>query len=152
MLAVRAVVMRVAEAAVEVDDECVGAIGRGLLVLLGVEADDAEADAGYLARKVEGLRIFPDANGAMNLALAEAGGDVLVVSQFTLFGDVRKGRRPSFVAAADPERGRALYERFVAELRALGARVETGRFGATMAVRSVNAGPVTILIDTKRTF
>lgn len=129
-----------------------GTIAAGLLVLLGVAATDSPGDGRYLAKKIFDLRIFRDDGGAMNRSLAEAGGDVLVVSQFTLFGDVRKGRRPSFISAAPPELGRELYEAFVIELRALGAKVETGRFGATMQVFSVNDGPVTILLDSTRLF
>lgn len=144
--------MRVSSARVEVDGETVGAIGAGLLLLVGVAVDDEPGDARYLAHKVAALRIFPDAAGAMNVGLAEAGGAVLAVSQFTLLGDVRKGRRPSFIEAAPAERGSELFERFVAALRAEGARVETGRFGATMDVISTNAGPVTILLDSKRLF
>lgn len=144
--------MRVSEASVDVAGEQVGSIGGGLLVLLGVASDDDASDARYLAAKVAGLRIFPDGEGAMNLAIAEVGGAILAVSQFTLFGDVRKGRRPSFITAAAPEQGRALYEGFLRELRTLGLQVETGRFGAMMDVRSTNAGPVTILLDSKRTF
>lgn len=139
-------------AGVDVDGETVGAIEGGLLVLLGVAAADGDDDARYLARKVFDLRVFRDGTGAMNRSLAEAGGAVLAVSQFTLLGDARRGRRPSFIAAAPPELGRDLYERFVAELRALGATVATGRFGATMAVRSVNDGPVTILLDSRKLF
>jgi D-tyrosyl-tRNA(Tyr) deacylase len=149
---VRAVVTRVSSAGVDVDGETVGAIEGGLLVLLGVAAADGDDDARYLARKVFDLRVFRDGTGAMNRSLAEAGGAVLAVSQFTLLGDARRGRRPSFIAAAPPELGRDLYERFVAELRALGATVATGRFGATMAVRSVNDGPVTILLDSRKLF
>jgi D-tyrosyl-tRNA(Tyr) deacylase len=149
---VRAVVTRVTSAAVAVGSVTIGAIEGGLLVLLGVAHADEEKDAVALAQKVVDLRIFPDASGAMNEALAATGGSVLVVSQFTLFGDVRKGRRPSFVAAAPPDHGRALYEHFVQALRRLGPRVETGEFGATMAVSSVNDGPVTILIDTTKLF
>jgi len=144
--------MRVSEASVEVAGERVGAIARGLLVLLGVASEDDASDARYIAAKIAGLRIFPDGEGAMNLAITDVGGAILAVSQFTLFCDVRKGRRPSFIAAATPEIGRTLYERFVSELRALGLPVETGRFGAMMDVRSTNAGPVTILLDSKRTF
>ncbi len=148
----RAVVTRVTSASVAVGGVTIGAIEGGLLVLLGVAHADEEKDAVALAQKVVDLRIFPDASGAMNEALAATGGSVLVVSQFTLFGDVRKGRRPSFVAAAPPDHGRALYEHFVQALRRLGPRVETGEFGATMAVSSVNDGPVTILIDTTKLF
>ena len=148
----RAVVQRVTRASVTVAGELVGAIERGFLVLVGVSVDDAEGDADALAHKLAGLRVFDDANGAMNLGLAEAGGAVLVVSQFTLLGDARKGRRPSFVAAARGERAEALYERVAAGLRAAGLPVATGRFGADMAVALVNDGPVTILLDTKRAF
>jgi len=149
---VRAVVTRVTSAAVTVAGNTVGAIENGLLVLLGVAHADEESDAIVLARKIVELRIFADAAGAMNRSLAETGGAVLVVSQFTLLGDVRKGRRPSFMAAAPPERGRALYERFVRAVGELGPRVATGEFGASMAVASVNDGPVTILIDTAKAF
>jgi D-tyrosyl-tRNA(Tyr) deacylase len=149
---VRAVVTRVSSAGVEVEGETVGAIEGGLLVLLGVATTDGDDDARYLAKKVFDLRIFRDDAGAMNRSLAESGGAVLAVSQFTLLGDARRGRRPSFITAAGAERGRELYERFVTELRALGASVATGRFGATMAVRSVNDGPVTILLDSEKQF
>lgn len=148
----RAVVTRVSEARVEIDGRVVGAVGGGLLVLLGVATEDTIDDARYLAKKTYELRIFRDLAGAMNRSLAEVGGEILVVSQFTLFGDVRKGRRPSFIGAAPPEAGRELYERFVAELRALGAHVATGEFAATMSVRSVNDGPVTILVDSTKLF
>jgi D-tyrosyl-tRNA(Tyr) deacylase len=140
--------MRVGEARVEIEGRVAGAIGGGLLVLLGVAVADTSADARYLAKKIYELRIFRDDAGAMNRSLVETGGGILVVSQFTLFGDVRKGRRQSFVGAARPELGLELYECFVAELRILGARVATGEFAATMNVFSVNDGPVTILIDT----
>lgn len=148
----RAVVQRVTRASVTVAGETVGAIERGFLVLVGVGTDDGEADADALAQKIAGLRVFDDENDAMNLALADVGGAVLVVSQFTLLGDVRKGRRPSFIAAARGEQAEALYERVAAQLRAAGLPVATGSFGADMAVELVNDGPVTILIDTKRTF
>ncbi len=148
----RAVVQRVTRAAVAVAGETVGAIERGFLVLVGVSVDDGEADADALARKIAGLRVFDDAADAMNLSLADVGGAVLVVSQFTLLGDVRKGRRPSFVAAARGEPAERLYERVAAGLREAGLPVQTGRFGADMAVELLNDGPVTILIDTKRTF
>ncbi len=143
---------RVTRASVAVAGETVGAIERGFLALVGVSVDDGEADADALAQKIAGLRVFDDAAGAMNLALADVGGAVLVVSQFTLLGDVRKGRRPSFIAAARGERAQALYERVAAGLRAAGLVVATGSFGADMAVELVNDGPVTILIDTKRAF
>jgi D-tyrosyl-tRNA(Tyr) deacylase len=148
----RAVVQRVTRASVGVADDVVGAIENGFLVLAGVAADDTDADADALAHKIAGLRIFDDENGAMNLALADVGGAVLVVSQFTLLGDVRKGRRPSFIAAARGEQAQRLYERLAAKLRDTGLRVETGVFGADMAVELVNDGPVTILVDTKRSF
>jgi D-tyrosyl-tRNA(Tyr) deacylase len=148
----RAVVQRVTSASVRVAHEAAGAIERGFLVLVGVGVDDDESDADALANKIAGLRVFDDANGAMNLALAEVGGAVLVVSQFTLLGDVRKGRRPSFIAAARGEQAQRLYERVAAKLRETGLHVETGVFGADMAVELVNDGPVTILIDTKRAF
>jgi D-tyrosyl-tRNA(Tyr) deacylase len=148
----RAVVQRVTRAAVRVGDETVGAIERGFLVLVGVAVDDDERDADALAQKVAGLRVFADADDAMNLALADVGGAVLVVSQFTLHGDVRKGRRPSFITAARGADAERLYERVAARLRESGIPVATGRFGAEMAVELVNDGPVTILVDTKRTF
>jgi D-aminoacyl-tRNA deacylase len=148
----RAVVQRVSRASVRVQGELVGEIGIGLLVLLGVGQEDGEADADYLAEKVAGLRIFEDDGGKMNLSVTEVGGAVLAVSQFTLFGDVRRGKRPSFDAAARPERARELYEYFVKSVRRLGLRCETGRFQATMEVELVNSGPVTILIDSKKGF
>jgi len=148
----RAVVQRVSRASVRVDSEITGAIELGLLVLLGVGHDDAEADADYLAEKISGLRIFEDDAGKMNLSVIDAGGAVLAVSQFTLFGDVRRGKRPSFDAAARPERARELYEYFVARVRTLGLRCETGRFQAMMDVELINAGPVTILLDSRKAF
>ena len=148
----RAVVQRVSRASVKVDGETIGQIGAGLLVLLGVAQDDSEADAGYLADKIVGLRIFEDAEGKMNRSVVEAGGALLAVSQFTLFGDVRRGKRPSFDAAARPERANALYEYFVAKVRATGLRVETGKFQAMMHVELVNEGPVTILLDSRKVF
>ncbi|HSY11922.1 MAG TPA: D-aminoacyl-tRNA deacylase [Verrucomicrobiae bacterium] len=148
----RAVVQRVDRASVKVDDEITGEIGRGLLVLLGVAQDDAESDADYLAEKIAGLRIFEDDAGKMNLSVMDIAGAVLAVSQFTLYGDVRRGKRPSFDAAARPERARELYEYFVNRIRAAGLRCETGRFQAMMEVSLVNSGPVTILVDSKKTF
>jgi D-aminoacyl-tRNA deacylase len=148
----RAVVQRVSRAAVTVEAEKVGAIGRGFLVLVGVAVDDDERDADVLAQKIAGLRIFGDENDVMNLALADVGGAVLVISQFTLLGDARKGRRPSFIAAARGDQAEQLYERVAEMLRQSGLQVETGRFGADMAVELVNDGPVTILLDTKRAF
>ena len=148
----RAVIQRVGRASVTVDGRTAGAIGRGFLALVGVAVDDADADADALAHKIAGLRVFDDGDGAMNLALADVQGAVLVVSQFTLLGDVRKGRRPSFIAAARGALAERLYERVAAQLRATGLHVATGVFGADMAVELVNDGPVTILLDTKRAF
>src|SRR5271166_4542593 len=148
----RAVVQRVSRASVKVDGELMGEIAKGLLVLLAVALDDSEADADYVAEKVAGLRIFEDDAGKMNLNVADIGGAVLAVSQFTLFGDVRRGKRPSFDAAARPEQAKALYEYFVGRIRASGLDCETGRFQEMMAVELVNAGPVTILLDSKKTF
>jgi D-tyrosyl-tRNA(Tyr) deacylase len=148
----RAVVQRVSRASVKVDGEFTGRIGEGLLVLLGVAHADSEADADYLAEKVAGLRIFEDDAGKMNRSVTDIGGSVLAVSQFTLFGDVRKGKRPSFDDAARPERARELYEHFVERIRALGLPCETGRFQEMMKVELVNQGPVTILLDSKKLF
>lgn len=148
----RAVVQRVNHASVTVEGELVGKIERGVCVLVGVGRDDAETDAAALADKIVGLRIFEDDAGKMNLGVLEAGGAVLAVSQFTLFGDVRKGKRPSFGDAQEPVRAAALFEQFCAECRTRGARVETGRFRTHMRVELENDGPVTILIDTKRAF
>jgi len=148
----RAVVQRVKRARVIVTGEVVGEIGPGLLVLAGVGQNDTEADADYLADKIAGLRIFDDEAGRMNRAVGEIGGAVLVVSQFTLYGDVRRGKRPSFDAAARPEQARRLYEYFVDKLRAAGLRCETGRFQEMMEVELVNDGPVTILLDSEKTF
>lgn len=144
----RAVVQRVSEASVTVDGRTVGAIGRGFLVLLGVTHVDGEAEAVWLARKIAGLRIFEDEAGKFNRSLADVDGAVLVVSQFTLYGDARKGRRPSFTEAARPEHAEPLCDLFVDLLRAEGVAVETGIFGAMMAVHLVNDGPVTLLLDT----
>jgi len=148
----RAVVQRVSRAKVTVDGEITGEIGRGLLVLLGVGAGDARADADYLAEKTIGLRIFEDAGGKMNLSVAEVGGALLVVSQFTLYGDARRGKRPSFDAAAPPQQARELYEYFVEKVRVAGLRAQTGRFQETMQVELVNEGPVTILLDSAKAF
>lgn len=147
----RAVVQRVRRAAVVIDGETVAAIQHGLLVLLGVTATDSAADGQWLAEKLSGLRIFNDEAGKMNRSVADVGGAVLVVSQFTLYGDCRKGRRPSFLGAAPPEIAVPLYEAFVQALRALGLPVETGHFGAMMQVELVNDGPVTLILDTKET-
>jgi len=148
----RAVIQRVSRAKVTVDGETTGDIGPGLLVFLGVGHADTEADADYLADKTMGLRIFEDADGKMNRAVAESGGGVLVVSQFTLYGDVRRGKRPSFDAAAPPQKARELYEYFVGRVRAAGLPCETGRFQEKMEVELVNDGPVTILLDSAKTF
>lgn len=143
----RAVVQRVREAAVRVDGETVGAIGPGLLVLLGVREGDTRAEVEWLAAKVAGLRVFSDDQGKFNLSLADVGGAALVVSQFTLYGDARKGRRPDFTLAARPEVAEPLVNYFVAQLQAAGIATATGRFGAAMDVQLVNHGPVTLLIE-----
>ncbi|MGD1216243.1 MAG: D-aminoacyl-tRNA deacylase [Terriglobales bacterium] len=148
----RAVVQRVSRARVTVNGTVNGEIGLGLLVLLGVGAGDTRTDADYLAEKTIGLRIFEDAGGKMNLSVAEVAGALLVVSQFTLYGDARRGKRPSFDAAAPPEQARELYEYFVEKVRAAGLRCETGRFQETMQVELVNEGPVTILLDSAKVF
>ncbi|MGA2981288.1 MAG: D-aminoacyl-tRNA deacylase [Terriglobales bacterium] len=148
----RAVVQRVSRARVTVGGEITGEIHRGLLVLLGVGAGDTRADADYLAEKTIGLRIFEDAGGKMNRSVAEVGGALLVVSQFTLYGDARRGKRPSFDAAAPPEQARELYEYFLEKIHAAGLRAETGRFQETMQVELVNEGPVTILLDSAKAF
>jgi D-tyrosyl-tRNA(Tyr) deacylase len=145
----RAVVQRVRRAAVAIDGETVAAIQRGLLVLLGVTTTDTVLDAQRLADKTAHLRIFNDASGRMNLSVADVNGSLLVVSQFTLYGDCRKGRRPSFIAAATPELAVPLYEAFVNAIRSVGLPVQTGRFGAMMQVELVNDGPVTLILDTK---
>lgn len=148
----RAVVQRVSRASVTVNAEIVGKIGKGLLVLLGVSTDDEESDAVYLLDKVINLRIFEDEAGKMNLSLVEANGELLVVSQFTLYGDARRGRRPSYIGAAPPEKANRLYEFFVAEARKQIEKVETGRFQAMMDVELINDGPVTILLDSNKLF
>ncbi len=148
----RACVQRVSQAQVTVGQEICGQIGRGLLVLLGVAGDDTPEDARQLAEKIVGLRIFDDQQGKMNLALGDVGGALLVVSQFTLLGDCRKGRRPSFVAAAPPELAEALYERFVAAVIEQGIPVATGKFRQHMRVSLTNDGPVTLLLDSRREF
>ena len=148
----RAVVQRVGRARVTVNQWTSGEIGLGLLVLLGVGHDDTEADASYLAEKVAGLRIFEDSDGKMNRSVQDVGGSVLAVSQFTLLGDVRRGKRPSFDAAAPPEKARRLYEFFVQQIQAAGLRCETGRFQEMMQVELVNVGPVTILLDSGKQF
>lgn len=148
----RAVVQRALAARVEVGGEVVGEIGLGLVAFVGAAKDDADADADYVANKVAGLRVFHDDAGKMARALADVGGGLLAISQFTLFGDVRRGLRPGFDGAMEPVRAEALYERFVAGVRARGIAVATGRFRADMRVFVDNDGPVTILIDSKRTF
>jgi D-tyrosyl-tRNA(Tyr) deacylase len=148
----RAVLQRVSEARVRVNGEIVGEIGRGLLVLLGVGQGDSVADARFLAEKTAGLRIFEDAQGKMNLSVEETGGAMLVVSQFTLYGDCRQGRRPGFSAAAPPEMADALYRQFVDGLQKRGLPVATGIFQAEMAVELVNDGPVTLLLDSRKEF
>ncbi len=150
----RAVVQRVKEAKVEVDGKVVGEIKKGLLVLLGVGKDDTENDIKWTADKIVGLRIFEDEKGKMNLSLLDVNGELLVVSQFTLYGDARKGKRPSFTNAAPPEKGKDFYERFVEYIRESynNIKVETGIFGAMMDVYLVNWGPVTILLDSEKIF
>ena len=148
----RIVLQRVSEAKVTVDKKIVGAIGQGLLVLLGVSHEDAEKDALYLLEKTLNLRIFEDDAEKMNLSLLDVKGEMLVVSQFTLYGDTRKGRRPSFIDAAPPEKANRLYKYFVAEAKKQIARVETGTFQAMMDVSLVNSGPVTILLDSTKIF
>ncbi len=148
----RAVIQRVSESHVSVDGNEVGRIGHGLMILLGVEEGDTSADVSYMAEKVMNLRIFEDPDEKMNLSVQDVGGSLLVVSQFTLLGDARKGRRPSFSNAARPEAANALYEEFVAVCRNNGLKVETGQFQQHMVVRIDNDGPVTLLLDSKKTF
>ena len=148
----RAVIQRVKESKVEVKGETVGKIGPGLLILLGVGDEDSEKDGVYLADKITNLRIFPDEKGLMNLSLVDTGGAALVVSQFTLWGDCRKGRRPSFVKAARPERANELYEHFIGLMKKKGIQVATGKFQEMMDVCLVNDGPVTLMLDSKRNF
>ncbi len=148
----RAVVQRVKESKVEVQGKRVGAIGPGLLIFLGVGEDDSEKDCDYLANKIVHLRIFPDREDLMNLSLIDTGGSALVVSQFTLWGDCRKGRRPSFVRAARPEKAEELYERFIGLLKEKGIDVATGQFQAMMEVSLINDGPVTLMLDSAKGF
>ena len=148
----RAVVQRVQEASVTVGESEVGRIGGGLAVLVGVGEDDTDKDVRYLSRKIAGLRIFEDSAGKMNLSVLDTGGSVLLVSQFTLYGDCRKGRRPSFTSAASPDRAQELYEDLADALRERGLEVETGEFQAEMKVQLVNDGPVTLLLDSQKTF
>ncbi len=145
----RAVLQRVSKAEVEIDGGVVGRIGRGFVVLLGVAQDDTEQDAGFLADRILGLRVFADAEGKMNLALDKIGGELMVISQFTLLADTSGGRRPSFTKAAPPDEARRLYEHFLSLVRESGVNVETGRFGATMQVTLTNDGPVTIMLDSR---
>lgn len=144
----RALIQRVSQAAVTVDDDIVGRIGRGFVVLLGVTHGDGQSEAAWLAHKIAGLRVFDDATGKMNLGLSDVSGEVLVVSQFTLYGDARKGRRPDFLQAARPEQAEPLVDYFVEQLRADGLAVQTGQFRALMQVSLVNDGPVTLWLDT----
>jgi D-aminoacyl-tRNA deacylase len=148
----RAVVQRVSRAKVSVNEWISGEIGLGLLVLLGVGHEDTESDVSYLVEKISGLRVFEDAEGKMNHSVVDVAGSVLAVSQFTLYGDIRRDKRPSFDAAAKPEPARRLYELFVEKIRATGLRCETGRFQEMMQVELVNEGPVTILLDSRKTF
>lgn len=148
----RAVIQRVERASVSVEGEIRGQIGAGFLVLIGVEEGDGDADFRYIAEKVPNLRVFEDEQGKMNRSLLDVGGELLAVSQFTLLGDARGGRRPSFITAARPETADPMYERLVADWRARGIRVDTGVFGAHMKVSLVNDGPVTILLDSRRRF
>ena len=148
----RAVIQRVERASVSVEGEIRGQIGAGFLVLIGVEEGDGDADFRYIAEKVPNLRVFEDEQGKMNRSLLDVGGELLAVSQFTLLGDARGGRRPSFITAARPETADPMYERLVADWRARGIRVETGVFGAHMKVSLINDGPVTILLDSRRRF
>jgi D-tyrosyl-tRNA(Tyr) deacylase len=148
----RAVIQRVTRARVTVEDGIIGEIGKGLVVLLGVARDDTKADVEYLASKIAALRIFDDADDKINLSVGEVNGGLLVISQFTLYGDVRRGLRPSWIEAAAPELAEPLYELFIAETRKILKKVENGRFGAMMQVELVNDGPVTILLDSRKLF
>jgi D-tyrosyl-tRNA(Tyr) deacylase len=148
----RAVVQRVSRAGVRIDGQLMGAIGRGLVILLGVGSDDEPEDALYMADKIAHLRVFEDGAGKMNRSVLEAGGEVLTISQFTLYGDCRRGRRPSFSAAAPPSAARRLYETLIMNLRGKGIHVATGEFQTHMVVEIINDGPVTILLDSKKEF
>lgn len=148
----RAVVQRVTESSVTVDGQITGATDEGLVVLIGVEEGDTNKDAGYIADKVSGLRIFEDENEKMNLSVKDVGGSILAISQFTLLGDVRKGKRPSFITAEDPEIANRLYQQVCENIRNQGIKVETGIFQAHMLVKINNNGPVTILLDSRKTF
>jgi D-tyrosyl-tRNA(Tyr) deacylase len=148
----RAVIQRVTESSVKVEGKIVGEIGPGLMVLLGIEEDDSETEVATLVKKIIGLRIFNDEDGKFNLSLIDTGGSALIISQFTLLGDCRKGRRPSFIRAARPETAVPLYESVIAGLRQTGIQVASGVFGAHMDVHLINDGPVTLLVDTKKVF
>jgi D-tyrosyl-tRNA(Tyr) deacylase len=148
----RAVVQRVSSAEVRVDDKMVGRVGKGLLVYLGVGKEDTVSDIEYMADKVSGLRIFEDENGKMNLSVQDIRGEILAISQFTLYGDVRKGKRPSFSDSADPDKGEELYNQFISIIQGIGIRIDKGIFGAHMMGDYVNDGPVTILLDSKKQF
>ncbi len=148
----RAVIQRVSRASVSVDSRIYGEIGPGLLVLLGVQRDDTDADADYIAAKTLGLRVFPDVEGKMNRSVVDTGGSVLIISQFTLFGDVRRGKRPSFIEAAEPALADDLYERVSSAIEAASIPVQKGIFGAHMAVSLINDGPVTIQLDSRRLY
>lgn len=148
----RCVIQRVTEASVSVDGECLGQIDKGFMILIGVSVDDTEQDLRYMAEKVPNLRVFEDEQGKMNLSLKDVGGAILAISQFTLYGDARGGRRPSFITAARPEKANPYYEQLVSAWREQGIHVETGRFGADMKVALVNDGPVTILMDSTKAF
>jgi len=148
----RAVVQRVKEAGVKVDNKIVGKISKGLLIFLGVGEEDSEIDLNYLVHKILGLRIFQDENDKMNLSVQDINGEILVISQFTLYGDVRKGKRPSFIKSAHPEIGNRFYEEFITKINESGVKVESGKFGAHMDIDLINDGPVTILIDSNKDF
>jgi D-tyrosyl-tRNA(Tyr) deacylase len=148
----RAVVQRVTRARIRVDAETVGEIGKGLVVMLGVARDDTDKDAEYLANKIAALRVFDDLEGRMNLSVVDAGGELMVVSQFTLYGDVRRGSRPSWIEAAGPEVAEPLYELFVRRAKAHVGQVATGRFRSMMQIELINDGPVTILVDSRKSF
>lgn len=148
----RCVIQRVTEASVAIDGEIVGRCGHGYMVLIGVHVDDTEKDLKYMAEKIPNLRIFEDENGKMNLSIRDVGGEILAVSQFTLYGDARSSRRPGFIEAARPDKANPMYEQLVESWRAQGIHVETGRFGADMKVSLVNDGPVTILMDSTKAF
>ena len=148
----RSIVQRVSRASVNVDGEVIGKIGKGFLVFLGVSDDDDEKDMVYMADKIAGLRVFEDADEKMNLSIEDVGGEFLVISQFTLYGDCRKGRRPSFAAAGKPEHAENIYEKFNDYLKSKGFKVQTGKFGADMKVELLNDGPVTLMLDSKKLF